>query len=104
MGDGVFKRVGERVRVVNGLDVYTGTYDARYKGPSFGQREGNPYEDSGGEEEIGAQVTGVLFQPGVYSDVGFDVGRFTLNTALRADYYHEIKNYSLDPRECARVK
>ncbi len=99
-----FTRIGERVRLVNGLDVFTGAYDALYTGPSFGQSEGDPYADSGGEDEVGAKVKGVLFQPGAYTDVGFDVGRLTINTALRADYYHEIENYSLDPRLVIEVR
>jgi TonB family protein len=97
-------RVGDHVRVITGVDVFTGAYDATYTGPSFGQGEGNPYDDSGGEDELGAKVDGFLFQPGAYADVGFDVGLLTINAALRADYYHELESYSLDPRLVAELR
>jgi TonB family protein len=99
-----FTRAGDHVRVITGIDVFTGAYRATYSGPSFGQGEGNPYEDSGGEDELGARADGFLFQPGVYTDVGFDAGILTLNAALRADYYHEIEDYSLDPRLVAELR
>ncbi|MFT3924103.1 MAG: TonB family protein [Myxococcales bacterium] len=99
-----FTRIGERMRLVNGVDVFTGGYRAKYSGPSFGQSEGNPYEDEGGQDEFGADVKGGLFQPGVYTDLGIDIGRLTINTALRADYYNEIRNYSIDPRLVAELR
>jgi TonB family protein len=89
-------RIAENVRLVSGIDVNTGTYSARYKGPSIGQSEGNPNENP--DDQIGVKASGSILQPGVYADLAVDLGPVTLNAAVRGDYYDEIRNYSIDPR------
>lgn len=95
-------RIADNVRLVSGVDVHTGTYSARYKGPSIGQSEGNPNENP--DDQIGVEASGSILQPGVYADLAVDLGPLTRNAAVRGDYYDEIRNYSIDPRFSRRVR
>ncbi len=95
-------RLAPGLRLVSGVDVFSGHYRATYVGPDIGQSEGNPNPND--QQQVGAHAVGFLFQPGAYVDLAKDIGPVTINGAVRADYFDEIRTYSIDPRLVIEIR
>lgn len=96
--------VNERLRVIAGTDISLGGFQITYTGGRLGQSEGSPTQGSGGIDDVSVRESGFVVRPGVYLEASYTAGRFVLTSALRFDYYSEIRNWSLDPRVVANYQ
>ena len=94
-------RITDRVRLTAGLDIYTAPVNLVYFGPQPGATEGAGSQQGSlaGQQQVFADVSSVIFRPGVYLESGMDLGKFTqLILGLRLDYFGEIDAFAVDPR------
>jgi hypothetical protein len=101
-------QLGPRVKLIGGLDGEGIQVDVTYVGPLFQSTEGNPRYFSG-------PLTGLpiatfkgpyrSFHPAAYLEALIQAGdRLTLVPGIRADYFSEIEEASVDPRLSVRLK
>jgi TonB family protein len=94
-------QITDQVRLTAGLDIYTAPVNLVYFGPQPGATEGAGSQQGSlaGQQQVFADVSSVIFRPGVYLESGMDLGKFTeLILGLRLDYFGEIDAFAVDPR------
>jgi len=94
-------RLSSRVRLTAGFDVLVSPFEATYHGPAPRQGEGdatarNPLTS---EPTVDAHVSGLELQPAVYAETDLRVAPpLRVVLGLRLDHYHELGQWSFDPR------
>jgi TonB family protein len=99
-------RFHERLRLNAGIDTHILRTDLNYHGPRAQQDEGDPKNNSplAGREATLVDTTRSYVRPAVYAElVALASKRLELTGGVRADYFGEIKAYSIDPRLNARL-
>lgn len=96
-------RVSPIVRLIGGLDLFSGPGEVRYLGPRPGQRmsgrgqqgDANPLDEI---ETVDLVQKFTLFYPAVYLESDIYLRPFRLVLGTRLDYYNIIDRFSFDPR------
>ncbi|MGB8329105.1 MAG: TonB family protein [Polyangiales bacterium] len=94
-------QITDKVQLTTGLDIYTAPVHLVYYGAQPGATEGGGSGQGSlaGQEKVFADVTSVVFRPGIYLESGMQLGKFTLlNLGLRLDYFKDINAFAVDPR------
>jgi TonB family protein len=99
-------RLHERLRLNVGIDAHVLRTELGYRGPRAQQDEGNPANSGpiAGREETTVDTTRSYVRPALYAElVAVASKKLELTAGVRADYFGEIKAYSVDPRFNARL-
>jgi hypothetical protein len=96
-------RVTDKVRLISGLDVVVLPGEVSYGGPPLQQQESNPGGGGGGastsnRSRFSASDKFVVLQPALYLESDIDLAPLHIVLGSRIDYFHEVKEWSFDPR------
>jgi hypothetical protein len=99
---------GDSLTVAAGFDASVGYNRGRYRGQQAPQVEGNPeiYQPYTTTEQIDFPIESFwTFSPAVYTELSWrPVSTVTVVPGLRADYFRQLKEWSVDPRLSARYQ
>jgi TonB family protein len=94
------------LRAIGGVDLYSMYLSGEYRGPVPQQGEGNPRNADAlaAQRVVSVKRSNIdIVRPGAYAELGIrPVPQLLLLPGVRADYYYEFRNWSLDPRLSAR--
>ncbi len=93
--------VGDRVRLIAGLDVYAAPIDLTFQGPQprGGEGAGSQQGSLAGQEQVFTDVDTTIVRPAIYLESDLRLGKITqLILGLRADYFSEIDAFAVNPR------
>ena len=100
-------RLGERLRLISGFDSTTLLAKMTYTGPPNEQREGAPQVNRpiAGRDSVSLAKDISIARPAGYAELAFEpLDRLLLVAGLRADWYGELEQGSVDPRLVARYE
>jgi TonB family protein len=101
-------RLGDRVRLMGGLDLFEFWIDhGNYTGPAVQQIDGNPnaFGAFTGQQSYTIDRTIGIFRPAAYVEaVVQPTDRWQLVPGLRTDYFADIQRWALDPRLTTRYQ
>ncbi len=96
------------LRLTAGSDFFGWFLNGKYHGPQPGSDEGDPNNDDplAGQRSITVPAQSVVVpQPAAYLELAFrPVQPLLISPGVRADYYGEIKDASVDPRVAVRYE
>lgn len=96
------------LRATLGADLSSLVYSASYRGPYPGSLEGEPRNDDplGVGRNVSDALSGqAVVRPGFYVDLGYrPLSALTLTPGVRVDYFHELEDWTVDPRLGARYE
>lgn len=97
----------ESVRTIVGIDMQVTPLDLRFTGPRTGQSEGMPPSGSLATAQRVDFSTGTVlaYRPAAYVETDVTLfERLDLALGVRADWYREIREMTVDPRLTARLR
>jgi TonB family protein len=100
-------RLGNRTRLLAGIDSEMIYGDMTYRGPRLPALEGDPnqYAPLAGRESTTLKYKAFISRPAAYAELVVQAtAALQLVGGLRADYYEEIERATLDPRLVARYQ
>jgi hypothetical protein len=100
-------RLGERVRLLAGMDTMATWGDVTFTGPQLPAFEGDPSEKSplAGRSMHHLDYKAWIVRPAGYVELSVQATRaWQIVAGLRADYYDEIESGTLDPRLVTRYQ
>jgi TonB family protein len=93
-------RISDRVRLIAGLDLALIPAKVSYAGPALMQSEGNANNNTtaSNQSRIATEDNFVVLQPAMYIETDIDLSPLRVELGSRIDYFHEINEWSFDPR------
>lgn len=100
-------RLGQRLRLLGGLDMTDMWAHGRYNGPTLKQFDGDPdtFGPVTGRDLVAFDRTHNFFRPAAYLEAVWQPSdRLTVVPGARVDYIGDIKRWTFDPRVTARLQ